>query len=58
MLPITRSQWAFIRGDCGGLCLVIGGTKGDGRRWHGVRDVNELVGVVFSGLPALVIEDV
>ena len=33
-------------------------TKGDGRRWHGVRDVNELVGVVFSGLSALVVEGV
>ncbi|WP_406404953.1 ISL3 family transposase [Streptomyces sp. NBC_00879] len=27
-------------------------------RWHGVRDVNELVDVVFSGLSPLAIEDV
>lgn len=33
-------------------------TKGDGPRWHGVHDVNELVNVVFSGLSALIIEDV
>lgn len=30
----------------------------DGHRWHGVRDVNKLVIVVFSGLSALVIEGV
>lgn len=33
-------------------------TKGDDCRWHGVCDVNELVGVVFSGLSALVVEGV
>ncbi|MCX4755675.1 hypothetical protein [Kitasatospora purpeofusca] len=33
-------------------------TKGDVGHWHDVRDVNELVSVVFSGLPALVIEGV
>jgi len=33
-------------------------TKGDKHRWHGVRDVNELVSVVFSGLSALVVEGV
>ena len=33
-------------------------TKGDDFRCHGVRDVNELVGVVFSGLSALLVEGV
>lgn len=33
-------------------------TKGDGRRWQGVRDVNKLADVVFSGLSALVVEGV
>lgn len=30
----------------------------DSHRWHGVCDANELVGVVFSGLSALVVERV
>lgn len=46
------------------VCKTLGSgpysvvAKGDGCRWLGVRDVNELVVVVFSGLSALVIEGV
>ncbi|TQE37075.1 hypothetical protein Sipo8835_08475 [Streptomyces ipomoeae] len=47
---VTVHNWALSPSS-----VVV---KGDGHRWHGVRDVNELVRVVFSGVSALVVEGV